>query len=137
MGNITGDMTSLYVHYIICCAINKIVPGQAPGAHKIRGIWIIAVHTPQARASLLQSSTITVNQKQVKLYDNNPYDLKAKRVEGERVVFKDLPLWESDTLIKDYLRSLEQVREFSEVFSSKARDHNTNEANGMEIDMCL
>ena len=104
MGNITGDMTS---H--ICCAINKIVPGQALGAQKIRGIWIIAVHTPQARASLLQSSTITVNKKQVKLYDNNPYDLKARRVEGERVVFKDLPLWESDTLIKDYLRSLEQV----------------------------
>ena len=123
MVNITGDMTS---H--ICCAINKIVPGQALGAQKIRGIWIIAVHTPQARASLLQSSTITVNKKQVKLSDNNPYDLKAKRVEGERVVFKDLPLWESDTLIKDYLRSLEQVGEFSEVFSSKARDHNTNEA---------
>ena len=33
MGNITGDMTS---H--MCCAINKIVPGQALGAQKIRGI---------------------------------------------------------------------------------------------------
>ena len=103
MGNITGDMTS---H--ICCAINKIVPGPALGTQKIRGIWIIAVHTPQARTSLLQS-TITVNQKKAKLQDNNPYDLKAKHVEGERVVFKDLPLWESDTQIKDYLKSLEQV----------------------------
>ena len=44
MGNITGDMTS---H--ICCVINKIVPGQELGAQKIRGIWIIAVHTPQAK----------------------------------------------------------------------------------------
>ena len=113
MGNIIDDMTS---H--ICCAINKIVPGQALGAQKIRGIWIIVVHTPQARASHLQ----------VKLYDNNPYNLKAKRVKGERVVFKDLHLWESGTIIKDYLKSLEQVREFPEVFSSKARYRNTNKA---------
>ena len=53
MGNMSGDMNS----YIICCARNKIVSGP-----KIRGIWIIAVCTSQARTSLLQS-TITVNKK--------------------------------------------------------------------------
>ena len=72
------------------------------------------------KASLLQS-TIMVNHKKVKIYDNNPYDLKAKRVEGERVVFKDLPLWESETLIKDYLKSLEQVGNFPKFSHQSSR----------------
>ena len=32
---------------------------------------------------------------------NNP--LSVRRVEGEQVVIKDLPLWESDTLLGDFL----------------------------------
>ena len=69
---------------------------------------------------------IMVDNKEVTLYGDNPYDLREKRVEGERVVFKDLPLWEPPTLISDYLKSLPYVEDFSPVYLSKARDHITN-----------
>lgn len=115
--NLTGDIT-----YHICTAINEVVPNQALGAQKIRAVWVIGIRTSQARETLLQTNII-VNNNEVKLYGDNPYDLKAKRIEGERVVFKDLPLWEHPSLITNYLKSLPQIGAFSEVFLSKARDN--------------
>ena len=58
MVNITGDRT----YHILCCAINKIVSGQALDEQTIKRIWIIAVHNPQVIPFLLQSN-ITVNNK--------------------------------------------------------------------------
>ena len=118
---VKGDITS---H--ICHAINEQHPNEALGAQKIRGTWIIAVRTPLARESLL-SANISVNGKELKLYDTNPYDIKATRVEGERVVFKDLPIWESSTLVTDYLSQLPQVGSFSKVHASRVRNHMNNE----------
>ena len=94
---VKGDIT---LH--ICQAINELHPNEALDAQKIRGTWIIAVRNPLVRESLL-STNINVNGKELKLYDINPYDIKATRVEGERVTFKDLPLWESSSLITEYL----------------------------------
>ena len=115
-----GDFT-----FHICTAINALNPDQALGAQKIRGTWLIGIRTPEAKISLLQTN-IMMNNIEVKLYPSNPYDLRAKRVEGERVVFKDLPLNEPHTLITDYLSTLPQIGECSNVFLSKARDNTNN-----------
>ena len=101
--NLTGDITS---H--ICCVINTITPNQGLGAQKIRGLWVIGVRSAKAQDILLQRN-IHINNSEVKLYKDNPYDLKSQRVEGDRVVFKDLPLWKSSSLIEDYLRTLQGI----------------------------
>jgi len=117
--DVRGDIVS---H--ICSGINKVIPNQALGAQKYRALWMIGVKSNQAKQTLLQTS-IMVNNNPVKLYEENPFDLRPRRIEGERVVFKDIPLWEPNELITDYLKSVPNVETFSDVFLSRARDHIT------------
>ena len=118
--DLIGDITS---H--ICDAINDTAPNEGLGAQKIRGLWVIGVRSTAAKLTLLRTNLI-INNTHIKLYDTNPYDLKSQRVDGERIVFKDLPLWESSSLIEDFLKTLPHVGEFSQVYLSKARDNKTN-----------
>ena len=120
LSTVPGDITSQ-----ICTAINNLYPGEALGAQKMCSSWIISVRSRETGESLLRSN-LTLNGNEVQLYRTNPYDLKT-RVEGERVVFKDLPFWEPSTLISEYLAELPQVGRFSEVHFSKARNHLNNE----------
>ena len=112
----TGDITDL-----ICTAINNIVPNEAIGAQKSKKIWIIGVHSMMAKSTLLHSR-ILINNINVKLYANTHTD---RILHGERVIIKDLPLWETNTLIENFLHSQEHIGEFSKVYMSKAKNNVT------------
>ena len=114
ISNVRGDLTD-----IICTAVNEVTSGQAIGAKKIRAVWAICVRDNNARETLCNTG-IDVNGAHIPLHLNNP--LSVRRVEGERVVIKDLPLWESDTLLGDYFRSHPNVGEFSKIFRSTTRN---------------
>ena len=46
---------------------------------------------------------------------------------SERVVIKDYPFWEPDSLISEYLKAQQQITSYSVVCQSKARKNITNE----------
>ena len=94
LSKIKGDLTD-----IICTAVNKVTSGQVIGAQKLWGVWEICVRDNDARETLCNTGII-VNGAQIPLHLNNP--LSVRRVERERVEIKDLPLWESDTLLGDF-----------------------------------
>ena len=75
----------------------------AIGAQKIKVVWAICVRDNDAREKLCNTG-IVVNGAQIPLHLNNP--LSVRRVEGEPVVIKDVHLWESDTLLGDFLDHL-------------------------------
>ena len=54
--NLPGDITS---H--ICSAIDKLFTNKAYGAHKISGVWIVAIRSAEVRESLLQTHIIINN----------------------------------------------------------------------------
>lgn len=60
--DLSGDITS---H--ICSAIDQRLPGQALGAQKIRGVWVIGVGS-QAAADTLITSHIDINNKKMKYF---------------------------------------------------------------------
>ena len=99
-----GDLTD-----ILCTAVNLVTSGQAIGAQRMRALWAICVRSNGARETLCQTG-IAINGVQIPLHLDNPFT--ARRVEGERVVIKDLPLWESDYLIGDFFRAHPNVGEF-------------------------
>ena len=114
LSNVRGDLTD-----ILCTAINEVTNGQAIGAQKIKAVWAICVRDNDARETLCKTG-MAVNGVHIPLYLNNPRTMH--RVEGERVVIKDLPLWESDSLLGDFFRSHPNVGEFSKIFRSTTRN---------------
>ena len=61
------------------------------------------------------------NHNRVDLYAVNPNDIDTSQ-RNERVVIKDLPFWENDELILDYLKSVPQITSCLSVYQSKARN---------------
>ena len=110
---VRGDITD-----ILCTAVNLVTSGQAIGAQRMRALWAICVRSNGARETLCQTG-IVINGVQIPLHLDNPFT--AHRVEGERVVIKDLPLWESDSLIGDFFRAHPNVGEFSKKMRSTSR----------------
>ena len=112
--DVRGDLT-----YIICTAVNKVTSGQAIGAQKMRGVWAILVRSNEARETLCQNG-IDINGAHIPLHLDNPYTVH--RVEGERVIIKDWPIWENDTLLIEYFRAHPNVGEFSKIYKSTSRN---------------
>ena len=128
--DLQGDIT-----FQICSAVNKIVKWQALGAQKLRGIWIIGLKTESAKTTLLQS-TLSIANHEIKLYGENPL------VGGtggdnvyQRIVFKDLPLWEPNSLISEYIKTMPQLTATSDdVYFSKARNDTRGSSSFMNGD---
>ena len=116
-----GDIT-----FELCMSVNKIVPKQALCAQKLRNVWAICVSDAEAKKTLLHRG-IMFNHNRVDLYAVNPNDTDTSQC-SERVVIKDLPFWENDTLILDYLKSVPQITSCSSVYQSRARNNITNSA---------
>ena len=98
--------------------MNLVTSGQAIGAQRMRALWAICVRSNDARETLCQTG-IVINGVQIPLHLDNPFTVR--RVEGEIVVIKDFPLWESDSLIGDFFRAHPNVGEFSNFFRSTSR----------------
>ena len=115
-----GDIT-----FHLCNAINKVAPWQAIGAQKFKGVWCISLKTGAALATLLEADLI-VNDLQVKLFGDNPY-LHKQGITTEKVVIKVYPMWEDNSSILNYFKSLPNIELYSEeVHVSKARNSETN-----------
>ena len=108
LSNVRGDLTD-----ILYTAINEVINRQAIGAQKLKAVWTICVRDNDARETLYKAG-ISVNDTHIPLHLNNPRTVH--RVEGERVVIKDLPLWESDTLLGDFLDPIPMWGSFLKYF---------------------
>ena len=118
ISNLTGDLTS-----IICTAINSIVPEEAVFAQKIKGVWLLYVKSDNARVTLLKLGKLTINTDvHLYLYDNNPFD--RTRIQNERIVFKDLPVWECDSLVLNYLSGFPNISVVHDVQFSRSPTSN-------------
>ena len=114
ISHLTGDLTTL-----ICSSINKITPDEAVFAQKIRGIWLLYVRTDNGRTTLLKHGKLHLTEyAQLPLYNDNPFD--KNNVQNERIVFKDIPVWESDRLIYNYLIDFPNVDPVGAVQFSKS-----------------
>ena len=116
--DIQGDLS-----FFLCRSINRIHKNQALGAPKLKTLWIIIVCSPEARESLLLSG-VTVNNTFVQLYAKNPYHVDVD-CEKERIIIKDLPLWESNALVSNFFKSQPHIKLTSGVMFSKARNDTT------------
>ena len=116
-----GDIT-----FQICLAVNKIVRWQAVGAQHMRGVWLICVKSREAKKTLL-TTHIKIENRDVTLYADNPFEMGRRNQDAERIVFRDFPLWETNTLICNFVKSMPQLTALTEeVFYSKARNNVTN-----------
>ena len=76
---------------------------------------------------------ITINDKSILFYDDNPYSMPHGK-QAERIVIKDFPLLEASHVILEYMVNVHnQVKPCSEMYFSKARNDDgslTEFANG-------
>ena len=82
-------------------------------------------HCHNTRSSLLQDSYILIDENRIALYGDNPF-LGANREDTKRVLIKDLPVWASDGLIKDYIKTQSQLKTNGTVYRPKARNNITS-----------
>ena len=113
------------ISFDICTAINKIIPKQVLCAQKLKSVWAICVSGSDAKNILIRRG-LTINDRQIELYPENPHAMGSTQT-SERVVIKDYPFWEPDSLISEYLKAQQQITSYSVVYQSKARNNITNE----------
>ena len=105
---------------MLCTAINTITPDEAISAQLIRGIWFLYVKSDLARCNLLRHGKMYLGHRVLYLYDANPYTMRP-RVPNERIVIKDLPLYESHELIYNFLSDHSQIQPVGGIKFSKSR----------------
>ena len=115
-----GDLT-----FHICSSINKLYKNLAEAAQKLRGVWVIVVRSVNTRSSLLQDGYLLIYESRIALYGYNPF-LGANREDPERVLIKDLPVWASYGLIKDYIKTQSQLKTNGILYRSKAMNNITS-----------
>ena len=109
-------------------AVNKIVRWQVVGAQHIRGVWLRCVKSREAKKTLL-TTHIQIENRDVTLYADNPFEMGRRNQDTERIVFRDFPLWETNPLNCNLVKSMLQLTALTEeVFNSKARNTVTNDA---------
>ena len=91
------------ITFELCMAVNKILPNQALCAQKFKAVWAICVTDTDAKKTLIRRG-IMIKNIQIDLYAENPYSSDSSAI--ERVVIKDLPFWEPNSLITDYLKTV-------------------------------
>ena len=138
---VMADPVSLYVLYCkhsdveelrgditdhLCSTIHKAYNNQVIGAQKMRGAWAIGVRSEATRSSLLRVGSLSIEQNEVTLYGENPFTRGGDRGASERVLIKDLSMWESDHLISDYITSQPQIKSNGIIHKFKARNNITS-----------
>ena len=96
------------ITFQMCSAVNKIVRWQAVGAQQMRGVWVICLRSREAKSTLLNKH-LRIADRDVFLYEENPYEMNRRGPNTERLVFRDFPLWEPNGLILDYIKTLPHV----------------------------
>ena len=123
LSKLNGDITDK-----LCSAINTIAPNSAVGAQKMKNVWVIGLCQVEAKASLLQIGHVIVDDMVVSLHSENPYTQISDNM--ERVVFKDLPIWESNDLLAAYIKQNDQLKTSSDdIYFSKARNSKNGPSN--------
>ena len=112
---IKGDIT-----YDLCTSINKMFPGQALCAQKLKSVWAICIRDSESRKSLLRRG-IMIGNTRVEVYPDDSSLNNTSSSKSQRVVVKDLPFWELDSLISSYMKTVKQITQCSDVYLSKAR----------------
>ena len=74
------------ITFQICSAVNKIVRWQAVGAQHMHGVWVICVRSREAKSTLLNRH-LRIADRDVFLYEENPYELNRRGPYTERLVF--------------------------------------------------
>ena len=120
IAEVKGDLS-----FLICSAVNKLIPNQVLGAQKRKSVWVIGLQSSESKLSLLQSGHVIVDNVKVALTEFNPYTADAKS-DTERVLIKDFPLWEGDGAIHDFLKANTHITTNGVVHKSKARNMNTH-----------
>ena len=120
IAEVKGDLS-----FLICSAVNKLIPNQVLGAQKRKSVWVIGLQSSESKLSLLQSGHVIVDNVKVALTEFNPYTTDAKS-DTERVLIKDFPLWEGDGAIHDFLKANTHITTNGVVHKSKARNMNTH-----------
>ena len=121
IGQFSGDPT-----FIICTAINETLHEQvAVAAQRLRGLWLLYVKTDEARSSLLRHGHILINNRQITVYNYNPYE--KRRVQTERVIIRDLPLYETNDIIFEYLSTQKQIEHSGHIYWCRARNSSNQE----------
>ena len=120
ISHLRGDIT-----FHICSSIKKVYKNQAEAAPKLRGVWVIVVLSDIIRSYLLQDGYLLIDERRIVLYDNR--FLGDNREDTERVFIKDLPVWSSDGIIKNYIKIQSPLNKTNGiVFRSKARNNITS-----------
>ena len=82
----------------------------------------------EAKQTLL-TTHIKIENRDVTLYADNPFEMGRRNENAERIVFRDFPLWETNSLICNFVKSMPQLTTLTdEVFNSKAWNNVTNGA---------
>ena len=112
-----GKLTGLN----LCEVIDQIMPGQTVGSQLINGIWSIWLRTRSARDKLAELKHIEIDNIRIEIYTEYP---TCKPVPNEKIIFKDLPLWVSDTDVIKFLEKQPGIIIKTGVISARLRDHN-------------
>ena len=115
---IKGDIT-----FDLCMSINNVLPRQAVCAQKLKSVWAVRLQNAEAVKTLLRRG-VTIQGSHIDFYPVNPFNHDNSST--ERVVIKDLPFWESDSLVSDFMKTLQQITTCSDVVLSKAKNNITN-----------
>ena len=102
--------------------MKKIYKNQAESASKLRGVWVIVVLSDITQSYLLQDGYLLIDERRIALYGDNPF-LGENRVDTERVLIKDWPVWVSDGIITNYIKTQSPLKTNGIVFRSKARNN--------------
>ena len=96
-------------------------------AKKLRGVWLIDVKSPEAKATLLHTHPL-IGGREIMLYVENPYTMAQARSNSERVIIRGFPFWESTTMIPKFVQTMPQLDPTSDpVYFSKAQNNLTKD----------
>lgn len=90
----------------LCQAADRVIDSSAVGAQKYRGVWSLFVKSKNAKQQILEEG-ITIQNESVELFAFNPFESRRPiSTETEMIVFKNIPLSDSEgnILINNYMR---------------------------------
>ena len=87
-------------------SINKVLPRQAVCAQKLKSVWAVRLQDAKAVTTLLRRG-VTIQGSHIDFYPVNPFNHDNSST--ERVVIKDLPFWEPDSLVSDFMISVTDI----------------------------
>ena len=117
IANIRGDIALK-----LCVAMDLVTPDDVVGAQKCRGVWLIYVKNDNSRQILLQQPNMCIDKLTFQIYGSNPFTTQNNT--EEKIIFKDIPLWESNTMLEVYLKTQGHIVPTSNIYNTIIRDEN-------------